>query len=264
MNEPPSKGISTPKRILTSGRPAALVRAFTLIELLVVIAIIAILAAMLLPALAKAKEKARQISCISNLKQMGIALTMYVNDNGEYYPIASYVDSLGNNVDWPKELGPYLPQQGPKVTSVANAVFVCPSAVFSKVAFTDLTRTYACSAAMLGFTASGTGLTSGAARKATKTVNSPTETPLVCEAKQEYPYASPPSAYSYSNVPWKTSANKGCLPDLAMANPTTMTYLDFRHNKKAMDLLYADASARAIPSFTTASNAWTQSIWENR
>jgi prepilin-type N-terminal cleavage/methylation domain-containing protein/prepilin-type processing-associated H-X9-DG protein len=98
---------------------------FTLIELLVVIAIIAILAAILFPVFAQAREKARQISCASNERQMGLAVMQYVQDNDEYYP--AYFNNTPSNTN-----DPYDVQIYPYVKSVG--VFKCPddsSAPFS-------------------------------------------------------------------------------------------------------------------------------------
>ncbi|MBM3500734.1 MAG: DUF1559 domain-containing protein [Armatimonadetes bacterium] len=97
-------------------------RGFTLIELLVVIAIIAILAAILFPVFARAREKARQTSCLSNQKQIGLGVLMYVQDYDEKFPCTPYWQCGGPNnsttTRWYAAIYPYVKNQ---------QMFACPS-----------------------------------------------------------------------------------------------------------------------------------------
>jgi prepilin-type N-terminal cleavage/methylation domain-containing protein/prepilin-type processing-associated H-X9-DG protein len=91
--------------------------AFTLIELLVVIAIIAILAAILFPVFAQAREKARSASCLSNMKQLGLCITMYTQDYDELYPVGFDGDNWNGVGLWVQNVQPYVKNL---------QVFVCP------------------------------------------------------------------------------------------------------------------------------------------
>ncbi|MCW3051300.1 MAG: hypothetical protein JWN14_470 [Chthonomonadales bacterium] len=118
-------------------------RAFTLIELLVVIAVIAVLAAILFPVFAQAREKARQTTCLSNEKQLGIAILAYTQDYDETYPLANYLapPSVETGMDansrmhWYSMVEPYIKGGYTRTLAVETgttagkklSIYVCPS-----------------------------------------------------------------------------------------------------------------------------------------
>lgn len=121
-------------------------RAFTLIELLVVIAIISILAAILFPVFAKAREKARETTCESNLKQIGLGFLQYAQDNDEAYPNTGD-PYLWQGMRWRWPIMPYLSigqKQGPNFTALSGipAILICPSDTKSGTGFDSTSYGY--------------------------------------------------------------------------------------------------------------------------
>jgi prepilin-type processing-associated H-X9-DG protein len=234
--------------------------AFTLTELLVLVAIGTLVGAVLLASLGDAKAKVQAAVCTSNLREISLAVRLYTDDNGGYMPTASYGSGAPIG-PWPKLLRPYLPLRVTNATSLANLVFVCPSANYPGFQNNDLGFTYSCTAAMLGHAPVGNGLTTTQPRRQDQVLTSPAQTPLIFDCKEDPTTLSPNCR---SNIPWSGGAPFSAKVDLNSGSPASCTALDFRHNNtNTMNIAFFDGSVRSV-TFTQAQQSFTQSLWEGR
>ena len=238
---------SRPCRGVRSGRETAVTsasgkaRGFTLIELLVVIAIIAILAAILFPVFAQAREKARQATCLSNLKQMSLGMRMYVEDYDELYP----PHRLGPNCCYPKAytwkaaIFPYL----------KNLDFErCPSNAFNRIpAQGEINWVERGEPFPRSYCINSAGLNENVYNaRSDASIDRPSEVIMICECRYGYPNVNPSGDQQF-RVPRRPCESDPSDPDRADARLAAHHVDDQRSRAAARPLGRRAACAPGIP-----------------
>jgi len=241
--------------------------AFTLIELLTVIAIVAILAAIILPAISKVRANARAAAGTSNLRNIGLSVKLYASENNNMLPYVTIKkedwnaahpdpdDQISGDLQWTKQLRDYLPQQSSSLTARVNVLFVCPNAEYydsngNLREGEDISRTYTATGAMYGISASGNR--DSEAQRSLNTIYDPSKTILVADGKQ-----AGTSTACYSATVWSQAQT-----DISSSGPGACSRLDFRHPGDSINLLYVDGHVVRM-TFDEA-QAITEANWHGR